>query len=141
MTMHRDESRDRYRAQQDGEPVLPDQFRLTGAEFPPGIYGLIVAMFAWFLMAAVIAFSTHASGLDLGMSIFIFAVMLGIPVILRHANPTFRPGRSPRWQEFFSIDIATGRLSGNEATLQILLIPAALALAATLISAAYVYVG
>jgi hypothetical protein len=122
---------------------LPEQFKLTGAEFPSDVYWLLILCFAWFLLAAVIAFSSHASGLDLGMSVLIFTVILGLPVILRWANPMFGREQHRGWKDFHKepLEIATGRLRGEEAAIQVLLIPAALALAATLISGVYIYVG
>lgn len=122
--------------------ISPEPFRATGAEFPPVVYRLVMLLFVWFLLAALFAFS-HASGLDLGISVMIFTVMLGLPVVLRHANPLFRRGANASWETFHSseVDVATGRLSGDEATIQVLLIPAALALAATLISGVYIYAG
>ena len=116
---------------------------VPGDEFPTAVYRSIVIAFAWMMVAAWLAFG-GASGtdLDLAVATVLFIVFLALPIIM-HRTAANRQGHEPQAapQRFQSsqIEIATGTLSGREAWLDVLLIPIALALAATLIGGAYVF--
>ena len=116
---------------------------VPGDEFPTAVYRSIVIAFAWMMIAAWLAFGgTSGTDLDLAVATVLFIVFLALPIIT-HRTTANRRGhdRRPTPQSFRSsqVDIATGTLSGREAWLEVLLIPIALALAATLIGGAYVF--
>ena len=102
------------------------------------------------LAAAWLAFgSAGGTDLDLALATVLFTVVLALPVLLYRTARDWLPrnglqeGPHPVVTPFLSssVDIATGTLSGREAWLQVILIPAALALAATFIGGAYVLLG
>ena len=116
---------------------------VPGDEFPTTVYRSIVIAFAWMMVAAWVAFGgTSGTDLDLAVATVLFVVFLALPIIM-HRTATNRQGHKPQSspQRFWSsqVEIATGTLSGREAWLEVLLIPIALALAATLIGGAYVF--
>jgi uncharacterized membrane protein YtjA (UPF0391 family) len=116
---------------------------LPGEEFPAAVYRSIVIAFAWMMVAAWLAFGgTAGTDLDLAIATVLFIVFLALPIIM-HRTAVNRHGHEPQpaLQRFRSsrVDIATGSLTGREAWLEVLLIPIALALAATLIGGAYVF--
>jgi len=116
---------------------------VPGDEFPTTVYRSIVMAFAWMMVAAWLAFGgTSGTDLDLTVATVLFVVFLALPIIM-HRTAANRQGHEPQWapQRFLSsqVEIATGTISGREAWLEVLLIPIALALAATLIGAAYVF--
>ena len=123
-------------------PVLygADAPAIPGSEFPRAVYASIGAAFVWMLAAAWLAFGTN-TGTDLDLVIIgvLFAVFLGIPVILaRVAKLWWRMPQSPQ-KPFLSsqVDTATGDMPAGQAWIEVLIIPVALALAATLIGAVY----
>ena len=116
---------------------------VPGDEFPTTVYRSIVIAFAWMMVAAWLAFGgSSGTDLDLAVATVLFVVFLALPIIM-HRTAATRQGHRPQSarQRFWSsqVDIATGSLSGREAWLEVLLIPIALALAATLIGGAYVF--
>jgi hypothetical protein len=118
---------------------------IPGDEFPPAVYRTIVFAFAWMMLAAWLAFGgATGTDLDLAVATVLFVVFLALPIIM-HRTAANRQGHEPKPapQRFRSsqVEIATGTLSGREAWLEVLLIPIALALAATLIGGAYVFLG
>jgi uncharacterized membrane protein YtjA (UPF0391 family) len=127
------EGTDEHRSNYDSGP---------GDEFPTAVYRSIVIAFAWMMVAAWLAFGgSSGTDLDLAIATVLFVVFLALPIIM-HRTAANRQGHEPHSapQRFRSsqVDIATGSLSGREAWLEVLLIPIALALAATLIGGAYV---
>ena len=116
---------------------------VPGDEFPTAVYRSIVIAFAWMMVAAWLAFGgTSGTNLDLAVATVLFAVFLALPILM-HRTAANRVGHEPQLsgQRFWSsqVNIATGTLSGREAWLEVLMIPIALALAATLIGGAYVF--
>ncbi len=75
------------------------------------------------------------------VGIIIGIVFFGIPFALRHTNHAFARARQRNLDEFLhaNVEIATGRLPGWEAYLQIMIIPVCLALAATVLGAIWVW--
>jgi hypothetical protein len=130
----RERSDDERRSNHDSVP---------GDEFPVAIYRSIVIAFAWMMAAAWLAFGgAGGTDLDLAVATVLFVVFLALPIIMhRTASNRHDHEPHPAPQRFRSsqIEIATGTLSGREAWLEVLLIPTALALAATLIGGAYVF--
>jgi hypothetical protein len=115
---------------------------VPGAEFPAFVYVSVLAAFAWILLASWLAF---AGGMDANLAIGV-AVVLGIvffalPIIVCHVAVGHSTRRKADY-DFLSapVETATGTLRGSNAWLQVLLIPLALALAATLIGATNVLV-
>jgi uncharacterized membrane protein YtjA (UPF0391 family) len=124
---------DKHRSNYDSMP---------GDEFPTAVYRSVVIAFAWMMIAAWLAFG-GASGTDLDLAIatVLFVVFLALPIIMYRTARNRLQRQRTVLKEFISsrVDIATGTLSGREAWLEVLLIPIALALAATLIGGAYVF--
>jgi hypothetical protein len=124
-------------------PMSPDPMTrdLPGGELPSPVYRSIVLAFAWMLLASWIAFASGAeTDLVLTVAAVLFAVFLGLPLLI-HATAAHHTEAKPETLQHFltsSVDTATGPLSGREAWLEIALIPAALALAATLIGLVFI---
>jgi len=125
------------------EPPRSSYGSVPGAEFPAFVYVSVLAAFAWILLASWVAFARGADAdLALAVAIVLGIVFFALPIIVRRvAVAHSRPEREPA-QDFLSapVEIATGPLPGASAWLQVLLIPLALALAATLIGAVSVLV-
>jgi hypothetical protein len=116
---------------------------VPGAEFPAFVYISVLAAFAWIMLASWLAFAGDMdAALALGIAVVLGIVFFALPIIIRQvavANVRHRPNMSG---DFLSapVETATGPLRGSSAWLQVLLIPLALALAATLIGSAFVLV-
>lgn len=112
---------------------------VPGAEFPPFVYISVLAAFAWIMLASWLAFASDMdAALSLGIAIVLGIVFFALPVIIREVAVATSRGKPKTAGDFLSapVEIATGQLRGSSAWLQVLLIPLALALAATLIGAA-----
>lgn len=116
---------------------------VPGAEFPAFVYVSVLLAFAWIMLASWLAFAGDTdAGLALGIAIVLAIVFFALPIIIfRVAAAHLRHGRRTS-NDFLSsrVDTATGPLPASSAWLQVLLIPLALALAATLIGATYALV-
>ena len=116
---------------------------VPGAEFPVAVYASVFAAFAWIVVASWLAFAGDGDAdLALGFAGVLTIVFFALPVLVRltamaHARRDQEPDG-----DFLSsrVETATGSLTGASAWLQVLLIPAALALAATLIGVTSVLV-
>ncbi len=122
-------------------PVDSDERGPTlGRELPFGVYLSVVGAYVWLVIVSWVAFAKGADvDINLGIVVVIFLLLLGLPTIAfhlawSHQKGSAAPGRDFSWSK---IDTATGALSGNEAWVQILIIPGALALAATMIGLVY----
>jgi hypothetical protein len=117
---------------------------IPGAEFPTALYASIVAAFAWMLAVMWLAFGGNI-GTDLNLAVvtLLTIVFFGIPIIMHHMVAGRLEPVPMRVKSFLSsrIDIATGPMSARQAWLEVLLIPLALAIGATLIGTVYVWVG
>jgi hypothetical protein len=120
---------------------------LPGAEFPTFVYVSVLAAFAWIMIASWLAFAQDMdAALSLGIAIVLGIVFFALPIIIRHVVTTFthakRDAAGDLSGDFLTkpVDTATGPLPGASAWLQVLLIPLTLALAATLIGAAFLLV-
>jgi hypothetical protein len=111
---------------------------VPGAELPVAVYISVFAAFAWIVLASWLAFANDADAdLALGIAGVLTVVFFALPVLI-HLTATAHPRtRRERAHGFRAsrVETATGTLSGASVWLQIMLIPAALALAATLIGA------
>src|SRR5262245_2533864 len=116
---------------------------VPGAEFPASVYVSVLAAFAWIMLASWLAFAGDMdAALALGIAIVLAIVFFALPTIIRQVASANSPARPEVARDFLSspIDTATGPLRGSSAWLQVLLIPLALALGATLIGLASVLV-
>lgn len=110
---------------------------VPGAELPVAVYVSVFVAFAWIVVASLIAFTNGSDAdLALGMAVVLTVVFFALPVLVwltakSHAHSITQAG------DFLSspVETATGTLTGASVWLQIVLIPVALALAATLIGA------
>jgi hypothetical protein len=115
-----------------------DDDRVPGAEFPAAVHLSVIVAFAWILVASWLTFGAGTEA-DLGLAI---ATLLGIvffalPIIL-YTTATHRfSAQRQRLDEFLyaPVDTATGKLTGSQAWLQVLVIPLVLAFAALAIGA------
>jgi hypothetical protein len=119
---------------------------VPGAELPTFVYVSVLIAFAWVMLASWLAFASDADAqLALGIAIVLGIVFFALPIIVHHvALAHSRPERHERetMRDFLSapVETATGPLRGASAWLQVLIIPLALALAATLIGATSILV-
>lgn len=113
-----------------------------GEELPAAVYGAILAGFALMLAVAWLAFGgALETGLDLVVVTVLCIVFLALPIILHSAARAQMEHTGLRQFLSARIDTATGPVSGREASIEILLIPAALALAAIAIGIVYALFG
>lgn len=114
---------------------------VPGAEFPTFVYVSVLAAFAWIMLASWLAFAGDMdAALALGIAVVLGIVFFALPIIIRQVAVANTHNRPKMTDDFLAapVETATGPLPGSSAWLQVLLIPLALALAATLIGAAYV---
>lgn len=126
-------------ATSEGEP-RSSYGSVPGAELPTFVYVSVVVAFAWIMLAAWLAFAGHMDAdLVLGIGVVLAIVFFGVPIIIRRVAVAHARNRPEVKGDFLTapVDIATGPLTGRSAWLQVVLIPMALALAATLIGGAY----
>jgi hypothetical protein len=100
------------------------------------VYLSVFAAFAWVIVASWIAFAGGGDAeLALGMVAVLTIVFFALPVLVWLTAKSHSPEPRNKGHDFLASDVemATGRLSGRSMWLQIAIIPAALALAATLI--------
>jgi hypothetical protein len=122
----------------DQQPVRSNYGTVPGAEFPVAVYVSVFAAFAWIVLASWLAFANDADAdLALGIAAVLTVVFFALPVLIRLTAMTHPRADREKANNFRAsrVEIATGTLSGSSAWLQVVLIPAALALAATLIGA------
>jgi hypothetical protein len=116
---------------------------VPGAEFPNFVYVSVLVAFAWIMLASWLAFAGEMDArLPLGIAIVLALVFFALPVIIHHVAVTRTRDKPVVTHDFLSapVDTATGPLRGSSAWLQVLMIPLSLALAATLIGAAFLLV-
>jgi hypothetical protein len=134
---HQDEA-----APSGGEEIRSGFGTVPGSELTPAVYVTVFAAFAWVMLAGWVAFARDADAeLALSFALVLTVVFFALPLLVfLTAKHRARKEASPG--DFLSarVETWTGTLTGAGAWLQILLIPAALALAATLIGAVNVVV-
>jgi hypothetical protein len=114
---------------------------IPGAEFPAFVYVSVLAAFAWIVLASWLAFATDMdAALSLGFVVVLGIVLFALPIIMREVAAANARKKHETTGDFLSapVETATGPLRGSSAWLQVLIIPLALALAATLIGAAFI---
>lgn len=124
---------------------------LPGEEFPLAIYGTIVLAYCWMLGATWLAFGGGGgdarTNLVLAIATLLVAIFIAIPILACRTatshlaiSSTVESKRVELAQFLDSrIETEAGTLSGWETWLQVILIPVALAVAASFIGAAYVW--
>ena|SRR5438874_10465581 len=127
----------------NGDAGRSDASLVPGEEFPVAVYLSVVAAFAWILLVSWLAFGAGTEAdLGLGIATVLGIVFFALPILMyRTATHRFR-GQRQRVDDFLCspVDTATGKLTGSQAWLQILVIPLALAFAAIAIGAVRLFV-
>jgi hypothetical protein len=116
---------------------------MPGEEFPAGVYFSVIGAFAWMIGIAWLAFASRDGlDLDLTMVTVLAQVFFGIPLAMHHTATRSARLLPARMAGFLNshVDTWTGEMPAGQAWLEVLLIPAALAVAATLIGSVYVFV-
>jgi hypothetical protein len=122
----------------------PEIQALPGDEFPRGVYICVFAAYLWMFGTAWADFAAPGgTDLDLMMATVLAVVFFGIPFALYRTARTRLVSARPRISDFLNshVDTFTGPMPAKEAWIEIMLIPLALAAAATLIGGAHVLVG
>lgn len=130
------------------EQAAPDSPRsgygsVPGSEFPVALYITVLAAFAWVVIASWLAFGRdNGVDLDLAIASVLGLVFFALPIILCRVAAARSNKPREAQNHFFSsrVETATGSLTGGEAWLQVLLIPLALAFAATVIGVAFMFI-
>jgi ribose/xylose/arabinose/galactoside ABC-type transport system permease subunit len=94
------------------------------------------------MLAAWIAFGgSRGLDFDLSVGVVLFIVAAALPWLIRTTASHHIQAKGTEVRPFLysEVDTATGPLTGREVWLQIILVPASLALAATLIGAVYAF--
>ncbi len=118
---------------------------LPATSVHPLAVAIPVAAFAWFVLAAWIAFAGGETSLVLAVVTFLgvmyFGGLVGGGAFARSVTP--ERARTRRFADFLDgdVDIATGRISGRAALWQIAAMPVALAIGATIIFGCAAWVG
>lgn len=117
---------------------------VPGSEVPRGIYRLVWFAFAWMVFAAWVGFGrTDGTNLDLTFVSIIVLVLSALPMLARKTaqrhETDFEP--VPSGNDEAGLETASGKLPNGEVYLQILLIPFALAIAATAFALVYLLEG
>ena len=113
-----------------------------GTEVHGAVFLIAGLAYGWVLLVAWFAFGqNNAVHLDLSIVTVIFAVFMGVAGLAYGVAHTHLHKKLPSWDEFVwsKISVATGAISGWEAGLQIMIIPMALAVAATIFGIIYAF--
>lgn len=117
-------------------------------ELHPKIYAAVVGLTIWFVLSVWVLFSRGSYvGLDDSVITLFFVVLVGIPAMLwlswrRNAEPQDQNRQPARFSEWAanSFTTWTGDISGREASIQILLPIAAVAIGMTIFGLVFVIV-
>ncbi len=125
-------------------PPIVDIRPPVGSELPRSVYRWIVAFYGWVLLVAWLAYGRGTeSDWNLSVALIICGMMLGIPAIIRHVSFHHQQERPGGFGDFLGseFEVAGDHMTGREAVVQILVIPASLAILATAIALVFVAVG
>ncbi|MDJ1158996.1 hypothetical protein QNA08_12195 [Chelatococcus sp. SYSU_G07232] len=121
----------------EGVAGAGEEYRRTGAEMHPAVYGAVVLAFAWLLGVCWLTFRNDAqSAMAVVISIVYILMYFGTPALMARLGRRGEDAPRRRGLAVFldgRVDTGGGWLTGREALAQIVMIPAALALAATAI--------
>ena len=129
---------------EDENSSAPAIGAMPGDEFPRGVYLAVFGAYLWMFGTAWADFAAPGgTDLDLMMVTILAVVFFGIPVALYHTARTRLVSARPPMSAFLNsqVDTFTGPMPARQAWVEIMLIPLALAVAATLIGGAHVLVG
>ncbi len=124
------------------EALVPMKPLAPGAELPNFVYRSVVLCFAWMLLGAWFAFGRdRETDFSLAIVSVFSLVVIGILFAMRHTVRQRLRQDAVSAESFTgsSVDTATGNLPATDVWIQILIIPFALALAATAIGAAFLF--
>lgn len=113
-----------------------DYGAVPGAEFPVSVYVSVFVAFAWIIVASWLAFANGGDAvLALAIAGVLTIVFFALPLLVWLTARSRSDASRDAPGDFLGshVETATGPLTGASVWLQILLIPASLALAATLI--------
>jgi hypothetical protein len=117
---------------------------IPGIELPTAVYVSVAAAFGLMFAFAWLFFeSGRETDFTLSMAGALITVFFALPLLIYVTARHHLAANTRRVGEFLAsdVDTATGPLRGSQAWLEILLIPAALAIAAGLIGAVHAIVG
>jgi hypothetical protein len=132
-----EEEAEHHEAEDDAQAKLGPTL---GRELPTGVYLSVAAAYLWLLFAAWLSFGKSVDAdLALAVATVISFMFMALPLLIFRIAWSHSSDGAADWLDFLSstMDTATGPVAANEALLQILLIPSALALAAALIGITY----
>jgi Ca2+/Na+ antiporter len=137
--------RDVSKSSVPSNPTLhPKPDELPGGEMPRAVYRSVVAAFVWMMLAAWLTFAHgRESNFVLAAASLLILIFLMLPFLIYVTASHHMTAKQETLDHFLhsEVDTATGWLSGRQAWVEIAVIPAALALAATLIGMAYALTG
>jgi len=108
---------------------------VPGEEFPASVYWTMIAAYLWVLLTAWLTFGIGIEAdLNLGIVTALATIVFALPFLF-HRMAQHRCDHHPEITT--RVEIATGTLSLSEATVQVLIIPLSLAIAATAFGAAF----
>ena len=123
----------------------PTPYLLPATRVHPIAIAIPLLAYAWLGVAAWLAFAGGETSLILAvlfvLSVMYFGLLVGGAVMGRNMTPERQQDRSVR--EFLDgeVEIATGRITGREAMMQIAMMPVALAIGGTAIILCAVWAG
>lgn len=117
---------------------------IPGIEMPRAVYVSVAAAFGLMFAFAWLFFGSGTeTDFDLTMAGVLMTIFFALPLLIYVTARHHLAANTRRMEEFLAsdVDTATGPVRGSQAWLEIILIPAALAIAAGLIGAAHAIVG
>lgn len=92
-------------------------------EMPSAIYGMMAALFFGFMAVMAVGFSHPEMVVPMGINFAFLTAFFAVPAVVVNASVDGR--RALLWSEFMrkGIETATGRSSGGEAAILVLLLP------------------
>jgi hypothetical protein len=126
---------------------LPAQHDRRTSELHPLIYRAMIGLTIWFVLSVWVLFSRGAyEGVTLSVITLFFVVLVGIPVVLwltwrRNTDPNEQHVNVAPYREWSSGSFETSRggVSGREASMQILLPIAAVAIGMTIFGLVFLF--
>ncbi len=93
-------------------------------ELPTSLYTVTVGSYLAFLGVMAVGFQSRDMVLPMVVFVAYIAMLFGVPMLWARMQPT-NPSRALGWSVFMrnGIDTWTGRTSGSEAALQVLILP------------------